>query len=46
MKCLRLFVLLGALAVPVSAEDGGEAPDQGVARISVLNGDVTVRRGD
>ena len=45
MKCWRLFVLLGALAVPVWAEDG-EAPDHGVARISVLSGDVTVRRGD
>ena len=45
MKWLRLFVLLGALTVPGWAEDG-DAPDQGVARIRVLNGDVTVRRGD
>ncbi len=26
--------------------DGGDAPDHGVARVSLVNGDVSVRRGD
>jgi hypothetical protein len=46
MKFLKAFVLFGALAVPGWAQDSGDAPDQGVARISVLDGDVSVRRGD
>ncbi|HET9942605.1 MAG TPA: DUF6600 domain-containing protein, partial [Terriglobia bacterium] len=46
MKCLKLFVLLGALTTPGWAQDAGEAPEQGVARVSVVSGEVTVRRGD
>src|SRR5262245_3511714 len=46
MKCLKVFVLFVALTVPVRAQDPGDAPDQGVARISVVGGDVSVRRGD
>jgi hypothetical protein len=43
------FLLLGALALPAveaAAQDDGDAPDQGVARISLLSGEVSVRRGD
>ena len=46
MKCLKVFMLLGALATPGWAQEPGDDPDHGVARISVLSGDVTVRRGD
>jgi len=46
MKCLKIFVLFTALALPGWAQDSGDAPDHGVARISVLGGDVSVRRGD
>ena len=38
--------LLGALSVPVLAEDPVDDPDHGVARISLVSGDVAVRRGD
>src|SRR5689334_24886391 len=38
--------LLGALAVPGLAQNPGDEPDHGVARISLISGDVTVRRGD
>ncbi len=52
MRHWPLTVLLGALALtaqpqpqpPNSSED--DDPGRGVARISVLNGDVSVRRGD
>src|SRR5579862_1647182 len=40
------LILAGSLIIPVSAQDDGDAPDHGVARISVVNGDVSVRRGD
>src|SRR5215510_4659422 len=46
MRSLMMTVLLGALAVPASAQDPGDAPEHGVARISAMSGDVTVRRGD
>ena len=48
MKCLKVLMLMVALAVPGWAQDSGDgdAPDNGVARISVLGGDVAVRRGD
>jgi len=47
MKRLTMAVaLLGALALPGFAEEPGDDPDHGVARISLLSGDVTVRRGD
>ena len=38
--------LMGALAMPGFAQDPGAEPDHGVARISLISGDVTVRRGD
>ena len=39
---------LSSVSMPVSAQvlDEGDAPDHGVARISVVNGDVSIRRGD
>jgi hypothetical protein len=42
------FLLLSAFAFPVvaAAQEEGDAPDQGVARISLLSGEVSVRRGD
>lgn len=45
---LILTVLLGTSAAPVWAQnrDEGDDPDHGVARISLLSGDVTVQRGD
>src|SRR5688572_22862370 len=46
MKCLMTVVLLGALSVSAWAQDSVDEPGQGVARISLLKGDVTVRRGD
>ena len=46
MKSLMTVVLLGALTVPVWAQDPEDAPENGVARISLLKGDVAVRRGD
>jgi Family of unknown function (DUF6600)/FecR protein len=49
-KSSILAVLLaGAAILPAwaqQAEDQGYAPEHGVARISVVNGDVSVRRGD
>ena len=47
-----LAVLLAGTAVvraqqpPQQQDDDGYAPDHGVARISLVNGDVSVRRGD
>jgi len=38
--------LMGALTLPGSAQDPGDEPEHGVARLSLLSGDVTVRRGD
>jgi hypothetical protein len=35
-----------AFVLPAWAQDDGDAPDHGVARISVINGEVSVRRGD
>jgi hypothetical protein len=40
-----LFVPLVPLAAQAPEDDSGE-PDRGVARISLINGDVSVRRGD
>src|SRR5437868_7094938 len=44
------ILLTGAAILPAWAQqqqqDDGDAPDHGVARISLVNGDVTVRRGD
>jgi hypothetical protein len=41
---LRVMVAVGALATLAWAEE--EGPGRGVARISVISGDVSVRRGD
>jgi hypothetical protein len=48
MKPLTVFtaVLVVALAVPAWAQDYEDEPGQGVARLSLVNGEVTVRRGD
>jgi hypothetical protein len=52
MKRFILAILVtGAAILPALAQqqqqgDEGDAPDHGVARISLVNGDVTVRRGD
>ena len=49
MKYLMAVMMSGALLAPGSvsaSEDPGDAPEHGVARISFLSGDVTVRRGD
>jgi hypothetical protein len=37
--------MIVALA-PAWAQDDGEAPERGVARLSLINGDVSIRRGD
>jgi len=53
-RAILAILLTGAAMLPASAQqlppqqqqDDGDAPDHGVARISLVNGDVTVRRGD
>ena len=48
-RSLLTVVLSGVLTLPAVravAQELGDAPDQGVARISLLSGDVTVQRGD
>ena len=48
-RAILAILLTGAAILPVWAQqqqDDGDAPDHGVARISLVNGDVTVRRGD
>ncbi|MEO5926084.1 MAG: DUF6600 domain-containing protein [Bryobacteraceae bacterium] len=47
-KILLAVLVAGALVVPAWAQnvDEGDDPDHGVARISVLQGDVNVQRGD
>jgi uncharacterized protein DUF6600/FecR-like protein len=50
MNRILLAVLLASTAfLPAwaqQADDGGDAPEHGVARISLVNGDVSVQRGD
>src|SRR5215471_2949311 len=46
MKSLMITVLLSVVTVPAWAQEPGDAPEHGVARISMMSGDVTVRRGD
>jgi hypothetical protein len=46
MKYAMVAVLFSAIAMPALAQDPGEAPDHGVARISFLTGEVNVQRGD
>src|SRR5262245_52818461 len=46
MKYLMMTVLLSVVTAPAWAQESGDAPEHGVARISVMSGDVTVRRGD
>ena len=45
---MKTALILAMLAVPVWAQnyDEGDDPEHGVARISLLSGDVTVQRGD
>src|ERR1700693_6030802 len=38
--------IVGAQQPPQQPDDDGYAPEHGVARISLVNGDVSVRRGD
>jgi len=49
-RAILAILLTGAAILPAWAQqqqqDDGDAPDHGVARISLVNGDVTVRRGD
>ena len=47
-RTLWAVLIAGALALPSWAQnyDEGDDPDHGVARLSLMNGDVTVRRGD
>ena len=41
------LLLIAALCVPVAlAQGSNDGPGRGVARISLINGDVTVQRGD
>ncbi len=46
MKSLMMTVLLSIVTAPAWAQEPGDAPEHGVARISMMSGDVTVRRGD
>src|SRR4051812_5382241 len=43
---LWALLLLGALALPAMAQEPGYEPDHAVARLSLVSGDVAVRRGD
>jgi hypothetical protein len=44
---LSLFAaMLAASFTPIFAQEEGDAPDKGVARISLINGEVSVRHGD
>jgi hypothetical protein len=53
-RAILAIVLTGAAILPAwsqqvpqqQQQDDGDAPDHGVARISLVNGDVSVRRGD
>ncbi|HSP66995.1 MAG TPA: DUF6600 domain-containing protein, partial [Bryobacteraceae bacterium] len=47
-RAIVAILLTGTAILPAWAQqpDEGDAPDHGVARISLVNGDVTVRRGD
>jgi hypothetical protein len=49
MKRLILAVLMLAVVPVWAADDGdesGDAPERGVARLSVVQGNVSMRRGD
>jgi len=43
---LYTSVLVAGFAATISAQSPDATPERGVARISVINGDVSVRRGD
>ncbi|MFM2126242.1 MAG: hypothetical protein RL328_2693 [Acidobacteriota bacterium] len=47
-RTLWAVLIAGALALPTVAQnyDEGDDPEHGVARLSLMNGDVSVRRGD
>ncbi len=51
MSCWAYFLMIGAMALSLAAQTEPaqpeeDAPGQGVARVSVINGEVSVRRGD
>jgi len=45
-KLVVAAVIVASVSVCLWAQDGEDGPGRGVARISVINGDVSVRRGD
>jgi len=45
MIAVMLFIV-GAISVWAQSQDDGDAPDHGVARISLVNGEVSVAHGD
>jgi hypothetical protein len=45
-RSLLTILTIAGLAMPGWAQDDGDAPDQGVARISLVNGEVSIRQGD
>ena len=45
-QLLFTSALVAGLSATSSAQNPDETPGRGVARISVINGDVSVRRGD
>jgi hypothetical protein len=45
-KILLAFTIAIAVVLPVRAQDPEDGPGRGVARISLINGDVSVKRGD
>src|SRR5580658_7608857 len=48
MRWTALAVILGAALAPAWAQDpnAGDAPDHGVARLSFIQGNVSIRHGD
>ena len=46
IQLIWLSLLAATLAVPAWTQESEEGPGRGVARISLLHGDVSVRRGD
>ncbi|MBS1875218.1 MAG: FecR domain-containing protein [Acidobacteria bacterium] len=46
MRRLTISLMWIALALSVAAQSEDDAPGKGVARLSVMDGDVSIRRGD
>ena len=46
MKRWAYFLMTAIAALPAAAQSDEDAPGRGVARISVINGEVSVKRGD